>query len=123
MPAKKGTKLAKYQQRIRVKAKQAAEKQQHSLVAIALAFGVGFAKNRGVSLPTVAGIHPAALYGVAAMVISYFIKDKQIKKIAEASADGLLSVGAYVAGRDGFKQVFGDYVEGWGQEIIEEDYY
>lgn len=122
--AKKGTKLAKYQARIRQTAKVAAQKQQHTIVALALAFGVGYAKSEGFKLPTVAGLHPAALYGVGALLAAYFIKDAQAKKILEASADGLLSVGAYVAGREGFKNVFGGYVgEGWGDEIIEEEYY
>lgn len=121
--AKKGSKLAKYQARVRATAKEAAQKQQHSIIAVALAFGIGYAKAEGFKLPTVVGIHPAALYGVVALVAAYFIKDKQVKRIAEASADGLLSVGAYVAGRQGFKDVFGGYVGAeWGDEIIEEEW-
>lgn len=121
--AKKGTKLAKYQARVRAKAKDAAQKQQHSIIAIALAFGLGYAKSEGFKLPTVVGIHPAALYGVVALVAGYFIKDAQVKRIAEASADGLLSVAAYVAGKEGFKDVFGGYVGAeWGAEIVEEEW-
>lgn len=121
----KGGKLAKYQSRVRTAAKRAAEQQQHTIVAIALAFGVGYAGNQKWNLPSFAGIHPSALYGTIALLAAYFVKDRKFKRIAESAADGLLSVGAYVAGKQGFGKVFGGYegVAGWGEEIIEEEYY
>lgn len=123
--AAKGSKLAKYQARVRSATRAAADKQQHTLIAIALAFGVGYAGSQKWKLPSFAGIHPAALYGTISLLAAYFIKDKQFKRIAESAADGMLSVGAYVAGKRGFGEVFGGYegVAGWGEEIIEEEYY
>lgn len=120
------SKLGKYQAAVRAKARSAAQKQQHTLIAIALSFGVGYAGSQKWNLPSFAGVHPAALYGTISLLAAYFIKDAQFKRIAESAADGLLSVGAYVAGKRGFGEVFGGYegvAGGYGEEIIEEEYY
>lgn len=119
----KGTKLAKYQQRIRTTVTDARRKQQHTIVALLLSFGIGFAKTQGVKLPTVVGIHPAALYGSLALMGAYFLKDKGSKRIAEAAADGMLSVAAYVAGSKGIPKVFGGYVGGEDDDFAEQEYY
>lgn len=120
--AKKGSKLAQYQARARSVARATAEKQQHTIVAVGTAFGIGWAESQKFRLPTFAGVHPSALYGGLALLGAYFIRDKQFKRIAESVADGLLSVAAHLAGSKGFGAVFGGApaVSGWGEEIIEE---
>lgn len=114
--------------RARQIAKAAWNTQQHSLTAGVTAFGLGFAENRGITLPTLDAIDPAPLYAVGAMAASMFIKDKTIRRLVEGVTDGLIGVSLYKAGRYGFNALFNyvkpaapspDATAGWGEEIIE----
>jgi hypothetical protein len=118
--------------RARAAAKQTWNTQQHTLMAGGVAYGIGFAENRGMALPTIDGVDPTILYASAAFAASLFIKDRTFRKIAEGITDGLLGVAAFKAGKYGFNTLF-QYAPpppvlvptttagtaGWGEEIVE----
>lgn len=107
--------------RARSMAKAAAQSQQHTIIAGATAFGLGFAEKQGVRLPTIDAVDPTALYAMVSFAASMFIRDKQFKRILEATTDGLISLTAYKAGAKGFNALFSyaPGVSGYGEEIIE----
>jgi hypothetical protein len=116
--------------RARAAAKAAWDSQKHTIVAGGSAFAIGFAENRGMSLPTVDAVDPTVLYAGAAFGASMFIKDKQFKSILEGITDGLLGVVAYKAAKNGFNSLFSytppaptpeatpAATAGYGEEII-----
>lgn len=107
--------------RARALAKAAAQSQQHTLIAGVSAFGLGFAENKGMRLPTIDAIDPTALYTVVSFAASMMIQDKQLKRILEGVTDGLISLTAYKAGSKGFNSLFNysSGVSGYGEEIVE----
>jgi hypothetical protein len=113
--------------RARSMARQAAVKQQHTIVAGGTSFGIGFAENQGFKLPTIAGIDPALLLAAGALAGSLFIKDATVRKVLEGLTDGLVGVVGYKAGKYGFNSLFSyspsaalpKSSAGWGEEIIE----
>jgi hypothetical protein len=109
---------AKYMANARSAARKAAQQQQHTLVALGSAYGLGWARAKKFDLPSFGGLSEPLLYGTGALMLSYFIKDKAFKRVSESLADGLLSVAAYQAGEKGFKSLFS--VSG---EDIESDYF
>lgn len=129
------TKLAKMESRraaaaarARSAAKAAWQAQQHTLLAGGAALGIGFAENRGMQLPTIDAVDPAVLYAGLSFAASMFIRDRNMKRIAEGVTDGLLGVVAYKAGRYGFNTLFSYQkpvaaatagVAGYGEEIVE----
>jgi len=85
--------------RARQKAAQAANAQKHTLIAVGAAFVIGEAEKRGMQLPTVTGVDPKLLYGVAALGAGFLLKDKTARQIGQSVGDGLLSIVAYNQGR------------------------
>jgi hypothetical protein len=107
--------------RARTAAKRAAAAQQHTLTSGGAGFGLGFAESRGFKMPTIGKVDPVALYSVAAFIASLYIKNPQIKRIAEGLTDGLVSVGLYKAGKFGFESLmnYAPAASGYGEDIVE----
>lgn len=73
---------------------------QHTLMATATAFGVGYAEGKGVALPTVAGRDPKLVYGVAAAGAALMLRrGTSAQLFAQSMGDGLLSVVAHESGK------------------------
>lgn len=92
--------------RARAKAKEIGKAQQHTIVAGASAFAIGFAENRGIAIPTIDAVDPTVLLAGGAFAASMFIKDANFKRILEGVTDGLLGVVAYKAAKNGFNSLF-----------------
>lgn len=117
-------KRVKAASRARAIAKQAALQQQHTLIAGAATFGLGFAESKGVKLPTVDGVDPKALYTAVAFAASMLIKDRKFKQMLDGVTDGLIAITAYQAGSRGFNSLMSysppaTSTAGYGEEIIE----
>lgn len=112
--------------RARTIARAALEQQQHTLVTVGSAFGLGWSRRNKFKIPTFPGVTPSASIGITSLLLAYFIRDKQAKRILEGVADGMLSIAGYKAGADGFGAVFSTgqggmaVGGGWGEEIVEE---
>lgn len=113
--------LSTYRARAASVARETVSRQQHTLFAVGSGFLIGFAEQKGWKIPTVVGMHPAALYGLGALVAAYYIKNRQGRRVAESAADGLLTVASYIGGSRGVNALFSGAagVSGWGEEIIE----
>lgn len=111
----------------RAKAKAQAQEQKDLLFAGGSGFGVGYAEKTGVTLPTIDGVDPVALYTALSFVATMFVKDRNIKDILKSTTIGLASVTAYKAGKGGFDTLFKyekpllspTATAGWGEEIVE----
>ena len=84
----------------------AAQRQQHTLVAVGSAYGLGWAEKSKFKLPTIPNVAPEVVYGSGSLVAAYFLKNKQGQRIAQSMADGMLSVALYKAGRYDFNVLF-----------------
>lgn len=87
-------------------AARAAQRQQHTIIALGAAYGLGFAEKRAFALPTIPGVAPEVLYGVLGLVGAWWLRNVQAKRIAQSLGDGLLSVALYKAGRYDFGRLF-----------------
>ena len=85
--------------RARAKAKSLAQSQQHTAIAVGAAYLIGEAEKRGLDLPTVRGIDPKLIYGMAAMGAGFLIRDPKVRAIGQSVGDGLLSIVAYNQGK------------------------
>lgn len=94
LAAKHGAHLAKKGAGL---AMQAARDQKHTLTAMAACFALGYALRKGIKLPFIKSIGPAATYGAGAWVAGKYLKNKTLNH----SATGLLCVKAYSMGRGG----------------------
>lgn len=100
--------------RVREKAQQAAQANEHTIIAAASAFGVGKLEAKGTKIPTIKDVDPKLIYGAGGLVIAYMAKDARTKRIAQSVADGLIGAWAYTQG----KAPSGS-VSGYGEEIEE----
>lgn len=85
----------------RRRAKELVEARQHTVVAVASAFGVGWAEKSGVNIPTIPGFDVTTTIGLLAYVgAETKLGGRQLTKTLQSVADGQLSVSAYKLGAD-----------------------
>lgn len=90
----------------RTLAAAAAQRQQHTLIALASAYGLGWAEKKAFQMPSLPNVAPEVTYGSIALVGAYMLKNKQANQISQSLADGMLSVALYKAGRTDFATLF-----------------
>jgi hypothetical protein len=108
----------------RAAAKATVKENTDTMFTAGAGFGIGFAEQKGFTLPTIDSVEPTALYAAGTFLGAMFIKDKQIKRILKTATNGLAAVAAYKMGKNGFQSVFqytkpATQTSGWGEEIVE----
>lgn len=85
--------------RVRDKAKQTAQANEHTILAAATAWGMGVLERKGTKVPTVKDLDPKLLYGIGGLAAAYFTKDARTKRVLQSVGDGLVGAWAYVQGK------------------------
>jgi len=103
------------------RARTEAMRREEMLLSLGSAAAIGYAKKKGMNLPTVAGIDPTMLYGLLLGVgLPMVTKDKTAKRL-EAVGTGLLTVGVYTFARTGNWTVAGGEGIHGDVEIVGDD--
>jgi len=106
--------------------REEAMKRDEMLISLGASAALGYAKRKGVALPTIGGIEPTLLYGlILGIGLPMVSKDKMAKRL-EAAGTGLLTVSAYSIARTGTMTVSGtmlptDELIGGDVEIVGDD--
>lgn len=106
--------------RIRDKTKEAAEKNEHTIMAVGTAMGIGYFEGKGTDFPTLGNIDHKLLYGGGALLTAYMSKDARLKRIAQSVGDGLVSASAYAKGVKLGAEAKRGSVSGYGEDIVGE---
>ena len=114
------------------RARDEAMKREEMVLSLGSAALYGYARKSNWNLPTLGGIDPAILYGVALGIGGPMIsKDKNGRRM-ESLGTGLLTIAAYNVARTGSftiagegihgdVEIVGDHMMGMGDELEDED--